>query len=225
VRLLELPVALFLVVFFILHFGLFHLLHGVFLSFFFFAFAKIVHLDGRLVYLAVLFVYFYPWEAMRRVAGAQTPALVSIAVVVPIVRVVPPIPVLLLLILGPLAELPVVPVCLSLPPDIEGGLVAVPAVIVAVVRVVIRLVGGAARDQRRRGQYDDCEKRSKQAIVATHMALLRWWTPERCGGGDWERSGRRLKTGVARRDRPALSTRANRRYPSPRQRTTTHTPT
>jgi hypothetical protein len=36
---------------------------------FFFAFAKIVHLDGRLVYLAVLFVYFYPWEAMRRVAG------------------------------------------------------------------------------------------------------------------------------------------------------------
>ncbi len=36
---------------------------------FFFAFAKVVHLDGRLVYLAVLFVYFYPWEAMRRVAG------------------------------------------------------------------------------------------------------------------------------------------------------------
>jgi hypothetical protein len=36
---------------------------------FFFAFAKIVHLDGRLVYLAVLFVYFYPWEAMRGVAG------------------------------------------------------------------------------------------------------------------------------------------------------------
>ena len=134
VRLFELPVALFLVVFFTLHFGLFHLIHGVFLSFFFppgnhpptgdlrvlaqdlrqvvitrwpflvlsivsardafaqaavaftpmtsyrnvlrmhlliffFAFAKIVHLDGRLVYLAVLFVYFYPWEAMRRVAG------------------------------------------------------------------------------------------------------------------------------------------------------------
>src|SRR4029077_20805884 len=35
VRLFELPVALFLVVFFTLHFGLFHLIHGVFLSFFF----------------------------------------------------------------------------------------------------------------------------------------------------------------------------------------------
>jgi hypothetical protein len=133
-RLLELPVAAFLIVFFTFHFGMFHLVHGIFLSMFFpptgaaptgqfsalghefkqilathwsfvvlslisareafaqasvaftpftsyrnvirmhlmiffFAFAKLAHLDGRLIYLAVLFVYFYPWQAMRRVAG------------------------------------------------------------------------------------------------------------------------------------------------------------
>src|SRR5689334_18720719 len=72
--------------------------------------------------------------------------VVSIVVVVPVVRVVAPIPVLLLLFPGPVAEFSVVPVRHSLPLDIEGDLVTVPAVIVAVVRVIIGLVGGAAGD-------------------------------------------------------------------------------